>query len=633
VNENSLDKFLKYNFWLFLLIASILNKSYGQLGSCSGNFGDPIFTETFGTGTITPLQAGTTSYKFNNSTVPHNGSYNVASNINWDITYHDIIDHTPNDTNGRMLVVSADFFPVPGEFYTITISGLCENTTYEFSSWVINIIPPFRCGGNPRPINVKFEIWDNPETNLLASGDTGNIASTLRPDWQQNALVFQTLPGQTSVILKMLNNRPPGCANDFAIDDIVFKPCEDTMSIQHMDKMNLVNVCEDELPYSTTLTPTLDLTNFSSHFYQWQESIDGLNWIDIAGETNENYTIPNLSSTAYYRVLVAEDSIYLTNSSCNASSEIFEIQVVLFPMAPVSNGDLIICENDSTPLSVNVTSGLTVNWYDAPTGGNLIQANSLTYNPNGISGTYYAEAETTSGNCISTTRTAVEMSYFEIPQVTDETLGICEDTSVTLHTNTNITTATYLWSTNETTEQITVNTPGVYTVDLINGPCRVTKTITLNRIENPIIESIESNGKHIVVNLSNTGDFLYSIDGNVYQPNNIFSNIDGGLYTVYVKERSCDEIITTTHLHFYIPKYFTPNNDGFNDVFDLKGIEFFSTSFVAIFNRYGKLLKSSRKVPFSWDGNFAGQQLPSDTYWYVIVVDNQKFTGHFALKR
>lgn len=616
------------NLFFIIILLSVL-KSQAQLGFCGGNSGDPIFTETFGTGTTAQLPAGTTSYVFANMQ-PNDGFYNVSNNTNW-FGWHDIVDHTPNDTDGRMLVLNADF--TAGEFYRTTINGLCENTSYEFSSWMINLLPTSRCGGIGIPINVKFEIWDNTNTNLLASGDTGNISSTSSPNWQQYALIFQTLPAQTSVILKMLNNGIGGCGNDLALDDIVFKTCGDAITIEDSASNNTIYLCENEIPFSTELTAVPDFSIFASHFYQWQESTDALIWVDIAGETNQNYTIPNLNSTTYYRVLVAEDIINLTNSSCNSSSEIFEIQVVLFPIAPMSNGDLMICENDSIPLSVNVISGVTVNWYDAPTGGNLLQANSLTYNPNGVAGTYYAEAETTIGNCLSLSRTALQMIYFEIPKVTDETLDFCENTNITLRADTNIPTANFLWSTSETTEQIIVTIPGIYTVDVINGGCTITKTITLNQIDNPIIESIESERNNIVVNLSNLGDFLYSIDGNIYQPNNIFFNIDGGLYTVYVKERSCDEIITTTYLHFYIPKYFTPNNDGKNDAFDLKGIEFFSTSFVSIFNRYGKLLKSSRNVPFSWDGTFAGQRLPSDDYWYVIVIDNQKFTGHFTLKR
>ncbi|MGB5418987.1 MAG: hypothetical protein WBN21_09175, partial [Algibacter sp.] len=102
-------------------------KATAQLGFCSGNSGDPIFTETFGVGATIPLPAGTTSYSYTTG-APNDGFYNVSSNTNW-FGWHDIVDHTTGDTNGRMLVINADF--TSGEFYQTAVSGLCENTTYE----------------------------------------------------------------------------------------------------------------------------------------------------------------------------------------------------------------------------------------------------------------------------------------------------------------------------------------------------------------------------------------------------------------------------------------------------------------------------------------------------------------------
>uniref|UniRef100_UPI00398AD4F7 T9SS type B sorting domain-containing protein n=1 Tax=Algibacter sp. AS12 TaxID=3135773 RepID=UPI00398AD4F7 len=49
-----------------------------------------------------------------------------------------------------------------------------------------------------------------------------------------------------------------------------------------------------------------------------------------------------------------------------------------------------------------------------------------------------------------------------------------------------------------------------------------------------------------------------------------------------------------------MPKYFTLNNDGNNDTFDLGGLEYFGSSQVSIFNRYGKLLKHAVNKAFSW---------------------------------
>ena len=566
--------------------------------------------------------------------MPSDGFYTVSSHANF-FDWHVISDHTPNDTNGKMLVVNADF--TAGEFYQTTINGLCENTTYEFSSWMINLLPSTtQCANGGIPINVRFEIWDNTDTNLLARGDTGNINGTLNPNWQQYALVFQTLPAQTSVILKMLNNGNGGCGNDLAIDDIVFKSCGDTVTIEDASNNTNIFLCENQLPFSTQLTAIPDFTIFSSHFYQWQESADGVNWVDIVGENNQSYTTSSLNTTTFYRVKIAEDAINLSNDSCNSSSEIFEIKAVSFPNAPISNGNLMVCENDNTPLSVNVPNNVIVNWYDAAVGGNLLQANSTIYNPNGVSGMYYAEAETILGGCLSTTRTALEINYLEVPNVTDQTLEFCENTTITLSanpTNPSIVTS-YLWSNGETTEQIDVSSAGTYSVQVNNGNCSVTKTIQLNQIDNPVIERVISDGNEIVVNAtSNTGNLLYSLNGNIFQTTNTFFNVDGGLYTVYVKDRDCSYIATQTYLHFYIPKFFTPNNDGENDAFDLKGIEHFSTSFVSIFDRYGKLLKSSRNSPFSWSGTFNNQQLPTDDYWYIVVIDGQKITGHVTLKR
>ncbi len=604
------------------------------MGFCSGNSGDPIFTETFGAGiTSSPLPVGTTTYTFAGGS-PSDGFYTVSSNTNF-FDWHDIDDHTPNDTDGRMLVVNADF--TAGEFYRTTISGLCENTSYEFSSWMINLLPSTTsCPNGGIPINVRFEIWDNTDTNLLASGNTGSINGTSGPNWVQYALVFQTLPAQTSVILKMLNNGVGGCGNDLAIDDIVFKTCGDTVTIEDALNNSNIYVCEDQLPFSTQLTAIPDFSIFSSHFYQWQESTDGINWTDIVGENNQNYTPTLTSNTSFYRVLVAEDAVNLTNSSCNSASEIFEIRVIPFPNAPTSNGDLMICQNDNTMLSVNVPNDVIVNWYDAAVGGNLLQANIRTYSPNGVSGTYYAEAETMLGGCLSTTRTALQVNYFEIPNVTDETLEFCENTSITLFanpTNPSIVTS-YLWSNGETTDQIDVSSAGTYTVQVNSGSCSVIKTIQLNQINNPTIESVISDGNDIIINASsNTGTLLYSLNGNIFQPSNTFFNVDGGLYTIYVKNQECAHITSQSYLHFYIPKFFTPNNDGENDAFDLKGIEYYSTSFVSIFDRYGKLLKSSRNSSFSWDGTFNNQQLPTNDYWYIVVIDGQKFTGHVTLKR
>ncbi len=622
----------KVNTYTFIFLSLILllsgNFGYAQLSFCSGNSGDPIYFDDFGSGTTNgpALPSGTTSYTYANSE-PEDGFYTISSNTNW-FGWHNTQDHTPGDTNGRSLIVNADF--TAGEFYRTTISGLCDNTTYEFSSWLLNLLPPGGFCGTGIPINVKFQIWDNTDTVLLASGDTGDIQGTTTPVWEEYGLVFTTTAGQSSIILKMLNNGVGGCGNDLAIDDIVFKTCGDFISIADSSSNSSVSLCTYDLPYNTLLEATPDFSVYDTHFYQWQQSNDGINWFDISGETNQTLQINNLTTTTHYRVKMAETQANLLNESCNTISEEFEIIVFPEVSPPTSDGDVNL--NCSTGvLSVTVPNGIQVDWYNAPTGGQLLESNSLNFSPN-ILGVYYAEAIDSNSNCSSTTRTAVTLLFGEeIPVIEDEYLTFCEGESIILEAG--LMDMDYLWNTGETTSQITVSTPGIYTVEVTNSSnCSAIKTIELLQIDAPVIEAINSNGYQIEIHVSSNGNYLFSLDGTNFQLSNIFE-IEGGNYTVFVKAEGDCGIVSENYIHFVIPKFFTPNNDGQNDTFNLKGIESFSESEVYIFDRYGKLIKSALNQPFSWDGTYRNEVLQTSDFWYYIRIENQIFKGHFTLKR
>lgn len=527
------------------------------------------------------------------------------------------------------MIVNADFNV--GEFYRITIFGLCENTSYEFSSWLINLLPSSGCGGNGIPINVRFEIWDNSDTSLLASGDTGDIEASATAIWRKYGLVFQTLPNQTSIILKMINNGVGGCGNDLAIDDIVFKTCGDFITITDNLNNSSVSICGDKIPFSIILDANPDFSIYTTHVYQWQQSLDGINWTDILGETNQTYITPLIISNIFYRVKVAEDAINLANPLCIALSEVFEISIISIPDAPISNGNLTVCENSNDAFSVTVSNGITVNWYDEAAGGNLLLSGSTSFIPD-VSGTYYAEAETINGGCVSIVRTPMQIDFIEIPQVVDEELSFCENEEITLSAE--VDNVNYLWNTGAITSEITVNAIGIYMVEVTNSEgCSSIKTITLTQIDTPIIESVNSEGSSIIVTTLNFGDFEYSLDGILYQSSNVFLAVEGGLYTIYVQELNGCGIVTQDILHFVIPRFFTPNGDNINETFNLKGIEYFSTSEVFIFDRYGKLLKASKNTAFVWDGTFNNQPLPTADYWYIIKIDGKEFKGHFTLKR
>lgn len=91
----------------------------------------------------------------------------------------------------------------------------------------------------------------------------------------------------------------------------------------------------------------------------------------------------------------------------------------------------------------------------------------------------------------------------------------------------------------------------------------------------------------------------------------------------------------------HIPKlepmiFFSPNNDGLNDLWLVKGIEDAANATIMIYDRYSKLLYKCKGADFKgWDGTYNKHDMVQDDYWYVIQVPetNETISGHFILKR
>jgi gliding motility-associated-like protein len=628
---------MKYNF--LLLIFLCYNPVFSQLGFCPGSKGDAIFHEDFGSGTSSgpQLPAGTTTYTYVTGD-PQDGQYTISDQISQNIgSWHSFLPKT-TVSNGRALIVNASY--TSGQFYRTEITGLCENTTYEFSAFLMNIYDRTSLGcidiDGGIPINVKFEIWDKTDTDLLEKGKTGDISSTNSPVYKQYALTFQTEPGQKSVILKIFNNGIGGCGNDLAIDDIIFRSCGDLTKITSPGNSEPgFVVCEPDAPVSLTLTATAtpDFSVYTTHSYQWQESNDNENWRDIPGETNSDFISPPLNSSRYYRVKVAEAAVNLIDNLCSSVSEAFFINIVETPEAPLSNGDSVICTGEVFPtLSVQVEAGETVNWYNAEIGGSQIAAGTVTFTPD-HQGSFYAEAVKAGFNCEGSIRTSVSLTINETPQVQDEVLQLCENGELQL--NAGIENMQYEWSTGQTSRGITISDQGNYSVIITtNGGCSVTKNFEIHAVDVAKIEDIISEENTVMIRPANAGEFEYSLDGVTYQFSNTFQMVPGGVYTAFIRDLQSCNTVSEEFPHIVVPKFITPNNDGYNDRFELKGVEYFNSSEIRIFNRYGKLLIAGKGQNFSWDGSFNGKDLPVSDYWYEInIEDYKRIKGHFSLKR
>ena len=140
------------------------------------------------------------------------------------------------------------------------------------------------------------------------------------------------------------------------------------------------------------------------------------------------------------------------------------------------------------------------------------------------------------------------------------------------------------------------------------------------------------------MNVTGKGKYEYSLNepSGPFQSSNVFTNIPSGIYDVFINDINGCGTVSKTISVIGVPKYFTPNNDGYNDFWNVKGINanFNAKSTIYIFDRYGKLLKQLIPTSEGWDGTFTGQPLPSDDYWYTIKLEDGRQTkGHFSLKR
>jgi len=208
---------------------------------------------------------------------------------------------------------------------------------------------------------------------------------------------------------------------------------------------------------------------------------------------------------------------------------------------------------------------------------------------------------------------------------------------------------TYIWDKDnqvligETNPTLDVNTEGVYSVEVSSAKgCSRTRTIKVNASDIANISTIDINDlteiNSATVNATGQGNYEYSLDdeNGPYQESNLFENIPSGIHEIYIRDKNGCGIVSQLFAVLGAPKYFTPNNDGFNDYWNIKGIDsqFNSKTVIRIFDRFGKFLKDITPLGLGWDGTFNGQPLPADDYWYIAKFeDGREIKGHFSLKR
>jgi gliding motility-associated-like protein len=135
--------------------------------------------------------------------------------------------------------------------------------------------------------------------------------------------------------------------------------------------------------------------------------------------------------------------------------------------------------------------------------------------------------------------------------------------------------------------------------------------------------------------LEGSGDFSEA-DNATAQVTELSLGVNSFLWTV--SNGACPDAIDTVNItvnNLVIPTLITPNKDGKNDFFVIRGIQTLGNTSLIIFDRWGARVYENDKYDNSWDGtDFDSHELPPDTYFFVLKPERSRpVTGYIVIRR
>ena len=625
--------------FIFLLSFFIFNYScFSQL--CQGSLGEPVVNITFGAGTgpAAPLPGTLTNYSFVPYSCPADGLYSIgnSSPVCFGDTWHLLTeDHTPNDSYGFMMIVNASY--TPGDFYVQQVDGLCDNTTYEFAAWILNILKTSACGNSGIKPNVTFRIETTSGT-VLQTYKTGDIPPTSSPAWKQYGLYFTTPANVNSVVIRMTNNAPGGCGNDLVLDDITFRPCGAKVNVAINNANKTVNVCLGDTPtftFTSEVVPALSNTK-----YQWQVSTDsGATWGDIAGAITASYTrlpVPGIG-VYQYRVAVAQGNYVQVPSCSRVMSEPLTVNQVPLPVADASNNGPV-CEGSTLTLTANSASQYL--WTGPPNFSSNLPSPVITNVPLSYNGKFYVKITSAEG-CVNTDSTVATVIPGPVINAGND-VNICEGTTTQLNGASNG--MNNVWQPAQTLSDNMILNPVAspiqttrYVLSADNGTCTKSDSVTVGVYKKPVAnagpDKVLIQGDATILNATSNDpgvSVLWQPNVNIITATDLTPLVNPVTSTIYslklVSKYGCgmstDSVFVKVFAKLFIPNAFTPNSDGINDTWKIEPLEAFPSGVLKVFNRYGQMLFTNSGASIPWDGRYKGQLQPTGAYPYTIDLKN-----------
>jgi len=651
------------SFILLLLLMIVLSALSLQAQTCNGSLGDPVFNQTFGAGTTQleagpPLPNGVTTLQYTNNPCGEDGGYyglvSFMQGCHANTWQHLNNDHTGNAYGYFMLINGPS---QPEVVYSEKVAGstLCPNTTYEFSAWIMNVLILSANTANWVPPNLTLSI-ETASGTVLKAVSTGDIPETTSPVWNEYFDYFTSPADGSDVYVKIYDNQTlPGNGNDFAVDDIVFRPCGPiiTAGFNVLSNTANQNICAGQ---QATFTMVGAQQGYDSPAYQWQINVtnDSTSWTDIPG-ANSTSLVQTLTNPAagvnQYRLGVQNG----TNSSiaCRIYSKPLVVDVNPYPDAGLQQVTSV-CAGQLLQFYAN--QGDSYAWTGPNGFTSTVEDPAVTESVQATDAGVYKVTITLNG-CSATDSTIVKV-YSNINAIVSSDTTICQGDPVTLSAAQSTGATTYYWTSSassDTVKQATVTfTPSqttTYTVNLGNGGCfAVTQSVTVTVVPKPVAnagpEKRILSGESVALSGTITGNnvqYYWTPAEYLDNPNSLTplaTPPDNIYYTLHaISADNCGTDTSTVYVRVFqkvtIPNTFTPNGDGVNDYWDIKNLSTYPKSITQVYNRYGQPVFQSNGYPKPWDGTSNGAVLPTGTYYYIIDLKNgmSKLSGWVLIVR
>jgi gliding motility-associated-like protein len=550
----------------------------------------------------------------------------------------------PTNFNGQTVVLTAKSNVIPGTTYHIKLV-IADEENIRYDSAIFLGARSFRVGTDIGPDRL---ISSN---NPLCVGQTYPLDAT-----EPGSNTYQwfkdgnPITGETNPTYTVIN------AGDYSVEvNLGGSGCiatgEATIEYATLPVLNNpTNIvqCDDNNDGITTY----NLTSIDNIVKMGDASLGGVGYFENLSDA-QNGINPILNPTAYQNTTTNQLTARVENAFGCVAYAVVNLQIAnnaLPAQNPVASCDDSGDEDGITAftLSTQVTpqvlaglpSGLVVEYYaseaDAITHTNPLPDNFTNTIP--LAQTIYALI-VNGPDCYGIVPVQLVIHTFNPDNFSDETVYLCDGNPVTLAVP-NIF-SSYLWSTANTGNSIVVTTPGIYSVAVtdVNG-CSVTKNFNvlasgIAAIDWVEIHDFSQEQNSVLVHYTGNGNYEFSLGGNVFQDSPLFNNVPPGEYFVYIRDQNgCG---TSPPFQIFVmdyPKFFTPNGDGYNDLWDIKYLNRQPNARVNIFDRYGKLVYSFKGNGVGWNGKCNNNDLPSTDYWFTITLENGRTVkSHFSLKR